>query len=289
MEMRQDTKIALAWELLEAGVPKGHIAERLEISRRTVIRWAQGFQKAGSLTAFLDSYHQAKRGARRKRKRDAKLEWRIWKLRSRNRRCCGQKIQYFLERQYGQHVSVTTIYKVLRKRVKLHSKGRRWKPRGPVPRADRPRQVVQVDTVDFGEVFAFVAVDIFSKESAVLLEPSLDAQAGQQFLRYCFPAVFGPHVDVIQTDGGHEFKGAFVQEVKRYCRWHRVTRPYRQTEQCYVESFNRSLRKECLGWRKYKATDIPELNNEVMLWLLYYHYLRPHLSLDMRPPLQLPM
>jgi len=62
MEMRQDTKTALAWELLEAGVPKGHIAERLEISRRSVIRWAQGFQKAGSLTAFLDSYHQAKRG-----------------------------------------------------------------------------------------------------------------------------------------------------------------------------------------------------------------------------------
>ena len=52
MEMRQDTKIALAWELLEAGVPKGHIAKRSEISRRTVIRWAQGFQGAGSLTAF---------------------------------------------------------------------------------------------------------------------------------------------------------------------------------------------------------------------------------------------
>ena len=69
MEMRQDTKIALAWELLEARVPKGHIAKRLEISRRTVIRWAQGFQGAGSLTAFLDGYHQAKRGPRRKRKR----------------------------------------------------------------------------------------------------------------------------------------------------------------------------------------------------------------------------
>ena len=60
MEMGQDTKIALAWELLEAGVPKGHIAKRLEISRRTVIRWGQGFREAGSLTAFLDSYHKAK-------------------------------------------------------------------------------------------------------------------------------------------------------------------------------------------------------------------------------------
>ena len=78
--MRQDTRIALAWELLEAGVPKGHIAKRLEISRRTVIRWAQGFQETGSLTTFLDLYHRAKRGPRRKRKRDAQLELRIWKL-----------------------------------------------------------------------------------------------------------------------------------------------------------------------------------------------------------------
>lgn len=265
--MRQDTKIALAWDLLEAGVPKGHIAKQLEMSRRTVIRWAQGFQIAGSLTAFLDSYHQAKRGPRRKRKRDAQLEWRIRALRRRNRHCCGQKIRYFLEREYGQRVSVTTTYKVLRKRARLHSKGKRWQPRGWVPRAEQPRQVLQVDTVDFGEVFAFVAVDTFSKEGAVRLLPSLDAQAGQQFLRYCFPAIFGSHVDVIQTDGGHEFKGAFAQEAKRYCRWHRIARPYRQTEQCFVESFNRSLRKECLGWGKYKVTDIPELNWELMIWL----------------------
>lgn len=285
--MRQDTKIALAWELLEAEVPKGHIAKRLEISRRTVIRWAQGFQIAGSLTAFLDSYHQAKRGPRRKRKRDAQLEWRIRTLRRRNRQCCGQKIRYFLEWEYGQQVSVTTIYKVLRKRSKLHWKGKRWQPRGWVPRAEQPRQVLQVDTVHFGEVFAFVAVDTFTKEGAVRLLPSLDAQAGQQFLRHCFPTIFGSHVDVIQTDGGHEFKGAFAQEAKRYCRWHRIARPYRQTEQCFVESFNRSLRRECLGWGKYKVTDIPELNKELMIWLQYYHYRRPHLSLKMRPPLYL--
>ncbi|MGH2583045.1 MAG: integrase core domain-containing protein [Anaerolineales bacterium] len=61
--------------------------------------------------------------------------------------------------------------------------------------------------------------------------------------------------------------------------------PYRQTEQCFVESFNRSLRKECLGWRKYKVNDIPELNRELMIWLQYYHYRRPHLSLNMCPPL----
>lgn len=287
MEMRQDTKITMAAELLEEGMSKSHIAKRLEVSRRTVIRWSQGIQKASSLTAFLDEYHQAKRGSRRKRKRDAILQRRIWALRRKHRHCCGQKLQYFLAKEYGQTVSVTTIYKVLREQFTLRSKWQKNQMRGPVPQAERPRQVVQVDTVDFGEIFAFVAIDIYSKEGAVLLRPSLEAQEGQLFLRHCFPSIFGHFVEVIQTDGGPEFKGAFAQEAKRYCAHHRVARPYRKNEQSFVESFNRSLRKECLGWVKYKAAEIPQLTEELNAWLQYYHYERPHLSLNMRPPLQL--
>src|SRR3990170_8431199 len=226
MEMRQETKISLAWELLKAGVPKSHIAQHLELSRRTVIRWSQAFEQAGSLTAFLDGYQQAKRGPRRKRKRDAVLQRRIWTLRRKHRHCCGQKLQYFLEKEYGKRVSVTTIYKILHEHFKLRSKWQKLEARGPVPRADRSRQVIQVDTVDFGEVFAFVAIDIFSKEGAVLLRPSLEAQEGQLFLRHCFPKIFGACVDVIQTDGGPEFKGAFAEEAKCFCSRHRVARPY---------------------------------------------------------------
>ena len=287
MEMRQDTKISLTLELLAEGVPKSHIARHLEISRRTVIRWSQGIQEAGSLAAFLEVYHQAKCGPRRKRKRDADLQRRIHTLRLKHRDCCGQKLQYFLEKEYGQQVSVTTIYKVLREQFTLRSKWQTNQVRGPVPQAERPRQVLQVDTVDFGEVFAFVAIDIYSKEGAVLLRPSLEAQEGQLFLRHCFPSIFGRFVEVIQTDGGPEFKGAFAEEAKRYCGHHRVARPYRKNEQSFVESFNRSLRKECLGWNKYKAIEIPQLSRELQTWLQYYHYERPHLSLNMRPPLQL--
>lgn len=66
------TKIILAYELLEKDVSKSHIAKYLDVSRRTIIRWSQEIEK----------HHQ----------------------------CCGQKIQYFLEKKYDQQVSVTTIY-----------------------------------------------------------------------------------------------------------------------------------------------------------------------------------
>jgi len=41
MEVIQTTKIILAWELFEQGLPKTHIAERLRINRDTVRLWVQ--------------------------------------------------------------------------------------------------------------------------------------------------------------------------------------------------------------------------------------------------------
>jgi transposase len=182
------TKIILAYELLELGLSQASVAERLGIARRTVIRWSQAIEASGSLEAFLQHFQQAKTGPRKKRKRDQVLKQRIWSLREKYRHCCGQKLRYFLKQDYDIEVSVTTIYKVLAEKYQLRSRGQRNLPRGPIPAAQAPRQVVQMDTVAFGQVFAFTAVDIFSKESAVLLRPSLEAVDGQAFsMLACLP------------------------------------------------------------------------------------------------------
>ena len=182
-------------------------------------------------------------------------------------------------------VSVTTIYKMLSEKYQLRSKWQKNKPRGPVPVAKSARQVLQMDTVLFGDVFAFTAIDIYTRESDVLLRPALEATDGKVFLNRCMPRRFDNFAEIIQTDGGSEFKGAFSETVLAYCHRHRVARPYKKNEQSYIESFNRSFRKECLGWSKYKASEIPQLTLWVEKWLRYYHYVRPHISLGMRPPL----
>lgn len=273
------TKIAIAWELLEQKIPKRHIANHLGVSRRTIIRWSQAIQEHGDLKSFLDHYRQAKKGPRQERKIDAILKRRIWAIREKHRQCCGQKIQYFLEKEYGMQVSVTTIYKVLSEKYQLRSRWRKNKRRGAVPIAQAARQVVQMDTVLFGDVFAFTAIDIFTKESDVLLRSSLEAVDGKVFLDRCMPRRFDNFAEIIQTDGGSEFKGAFSETILAYCYRHRVARPYKKNEQSYIESFNRSLRKECLGWSKHKASEIPQLTLWVEEWLRYYHYERPHIFL----------
>lgn len=285
MDMLNTTKIVLVWELYEQGIAKTHIAERVEVNRDTVRLWIQGVEKVG-LVAFLDEYIKAKKGERLRRQIDAILKRRVWEIRDREKECCGQKIQYFLEREYGVKPAVSKIYEILAEKYEIKSKWKKNQKRGPVPVAEKAREVIQMDTIDFGEVFAFTAVDIFSREADVVLAPELTSEYGEIFLNTCMQRRFDGFSEMIQADGGPEFKDKFKAKVYTYTERFRVSRPYKKNEQAYIESFNRTVRKECLGWNKYKPKEIPELQGYVDEFLDRYHYHRPHISLGMKTPLE---
>jgi len=110
--------------------------------------------------------------------------------REREEQCCGQKIAYFLEREHGVTLSVPKIYEILSEKYMLRSRKPRYQQRGPISQAQAPRQVVQFDTVHFGWVFAFTAIDIFSREADVLLRSSVTSDDGVVFLRSCMARRF---------------------------------------------------------------------------------------------------
>lgn len=284
MDMLQTTKIINAWELFNQGVSQTHIASHLEVNRDTIRVWLQGIKSLG-LSHFLRTYESAKKGVRVRRKKTEGMKNLICEIREQERYCCGQKIKYFLEQDHGIKVGSTLIYEVLNERYQLRSKWKKNTARGPIPTAEQAREVVQVDTVDFGEVFAFTSVDIFTKEVDILLRPSLTSQDGLIFLETAMNRRFNGHVNLIQSDGGPEFKREFRSNVLRFADRYRVARPYKKNEQSYIESFNRSLRKECLGWTKYRLNQLPELTKEVEEYLTWYHERRPHLGLDLKTPL----
>ena len=142
-----------------------------------------------------------------------------------------------------------------------------------------------MDSMDFGGIYAFTAIDVFTKEADILLTPELTARYGTKFLFQRMRKRFGGHVNLIQTDGEPEFKAAFLMNVRLFCDHHRIARPYRKNEQFYIESFNRTVRKECLGWQKYRLDDLEECIKMVESFLERYHYHRPHMGLGMKPPL----
>lgn len=283
MDVLNITKIALCFELFDQGVPQAHIAKQLGVDRVTVYRWISGINKAGELELFLDQYISSKKGPRLKRKVDGLLKKRIYRLREENNDCCGQKIRYFLNEEYGIDLGVKAIYKVLGEKYKLRSKWKKNQHRGNVQHATKPREVIQMDTVHFGTVYAFTAVDTFARDVAVKLYPTLTSTDGLDFLTHAFQTRYG-HTELLQTDGGPEFKGEFKKNVFNFADRFRVARPYKKNEQSYIESFNRSLRKECLGWGNFHPNQIPELTKEVEQYLIYYHEKRPHIGLGMKPP-----
>ena len=265
-------------------MPKARIAKRLGKHRETIHIWIQNIERYG-LLAFLERYERAKKGERRRRQVDPIVKRFVWKIREREFHCCGQKIQYFLEREYSIHLSVPKIYEILAEKYVIRSKWKKNKERGLIPEASMPREVIQMDSIDFGDIYAFTAIDTFTREADILLAPDLTARNGTKFLLQSMRRRFGGHVHLIQTDGGPEFKADFLANVPLFCNRHRVARPYRKNEQSYIESFNRTVRKECLGWNKYRLRDLEECTEMVESFLKRYHYHRPHMGLGMRPPL----
>ncbi len=64
----------------------------------------------------------------------------------------------------------------------------------------------------------------------------------------------------------------------------------KKNEQAYIESFNQesfnqTVRKECLGWGRYSAADLPRFAGAAETFLERYHYHWPHLGLGLRTPL----
>jgi transposase InsO family protein len=172
----------------------------------------------------------------------------------------------------------------LGEKYQLRSNYKKNQKRGPVPTADAPRKVIQSDTVDFGELYAYTAIDIFGRDASVIMSTGLEGKHGAKALKQQMK--YFESCDLIQRDGGSEFEKEWEQEAKKYANKIRTSRPYRKNEQAYIESFNRTLRKECLGWRNYKKKDLKLVQQKVDEFIKFYNHTRPHLSLNLMSPKQ---
>lgn len=279
------TAIHVCWQLAQSGISPEKIPKKINRDRATAYRWIRGIRSVG-INEFIRRYRTVKKGHRHT-KTDVVVKAHIYAIRESKRKCCGEKIQYFLKKEYDEYVSVSTIYRILGEKYQLRSKWKKNMKRGGVLRGTRPREAVQTDTVDFGRVFAFTSIDTFTKEPCVVLKSKLDSTAGAEALTEQM-AFFG-HIDSIQRDGGPEFKAHWDALAKQHIPLIRTAKPYKKNEQAFIERFNGILRKECLGYGPYRPEQIPELQKRLDTFMKYYLYERPHLSLGMKTPSEFAM
>jgi transposase InsO family protein len=275
------TRIRVAWALRKKGIAVREIAEEVERDRSTVYRWLKGIGRYG-IDGYVRRYRAAKKG-QRVRKTHAYVEQRVLSIRRAYRNCCGQKIVYLLS-QEGIELSVSTVYRILNKQLSHLRKHSRTTKGQPAQKGSGRRDVIQMDTVDLGEVYAFTAIDTYTKEAVVVMQSGLTAQHGQRALEVVADT-FGP-LRVLQTDGGSEFEKEFAQVVDLYAQEHVIARPYKKNDQAFIECFNGTLRREEFGHTPFKSTDLALAQQRADAFLDYYHRQRPHLALDMRTPFE---
>jgi len=277
--MKNIAHIETFWHLYQENIKPDLIAERLGVHRATIYRWISSFKRRG-FRRTIKHHQNCKKGRRRKRI-SGEMKATIIEVRKKHHNCCGEKIRYYLKRDYGIKISVSTIYRVLGRRYIL-TKRYKAKKYGEAPKGMYERDVIQADTVDFGDVYAYTYVDTYTRQAFVDLELSLESKDGYTSLTRAKKVFKG--VRLLQNDGGPEFKSVFEKGVKGFANEHRVSRPYKKNEQSFIESFNRTLRKECLGWRKYFVGELEKMRIQVSDWLEYYNNDRAHLSLNMKTP-----
>ncbi len=282
--MNKITKIYVCWNLYQAGISAEEIPRRIGVHRATVYRWIRRMKISG-IQAYLREYKAAKR-VRHRSKTDGYVKALVYKVREEKRDCCGEKIQYYLKKEYGIQLARSTIYRILNEKYRLR---RRWKnkKRGTVLKGEKAREVVQVDTVDLGDLYAYTAIDTFTREVDVVIGLDLTSNSGARALKRHLNR-FGT-IEKIQRDGGKEFMRDWNRVASKSVKEVRTARPYRKNEQAYIERFNGILRKECVGYRSYRKKDKAELETMISEYLEYYHNERPHLSLNMLTPNQFAM
>jgi IS30 family transposase len=103
----------------ESGVSVPAIAARLGRDRATIYRWLRS-----NLYQDLREFERRRKQCKRRRKRRS-LDAVTTKLILRTRRqygWCGQKIRFWLRKEYGRNVGLASVYRTLNKHMILRKK-----------------------------------------------------------------------------------------------------------------------------------------------------------------------
>jgi putative transposase len=171
-----------------------------------------------------------------------------------------------------------------KKRARAHQKA--WKRRKPYDlKADKPRAVIEFDMkhIYLGGVkqYAFVAIDIFTKEAVIHLSRQPSSLKAMVALQKVI-TVYGKDVCIVNDNGSENYRHAY-----NYLKSHRIiqyfTRPHTPKDKPHVENLIGKLQQECLDEYRGHMT-LEDRETQVMTWLNDYHFFRPHQALNYLTP-----
>jgi transposase InsO family protein len=202
---------------------------------------------------------------------------------------CAEVVQKQLENG-GVDVSLSSVKRTLMRTnlIRYRSPWKKWHYSLPRPRAEKPGDLLQLDTVHFQtssgrRFYVYTIIDLYSRWAYAQVTQRISAGQSVLFLK---SARKHARFDfrMVQSDNGPEFTSWFTRAVARMSIAHRHSRVRQCNDNAHIERFNRTIQEECFGTEKPVNYDrYLSLIND---YLRYYNNSRLHLGLGLRTPAQ---
>lgn len=187
-------------------------------------------------------------------------------------------------------MSLATVRRVLRRLGLVTRKryARKWRPPVERPRASKPGDLVQTDTVHLYDrkskrrTYLYTLVDVYSRWAYVEHHSHLSAQLAAAVIRRG-QTYAGFQFRMVQADNGPEYTSEFETRLRANGSAVRHSRVRRPNDNAYIERFNRTIQEECTGATSPVGLD---LQGKVLAYLAYYNDERLHLGIRCQTPLE---
>ena len=202
---------------------------------------------------------------------------------------CAEVVQKQLENS-GIDVSLSSVKRTLKRTnlIRYKSPWKKWHYSLPRPMAEKPGDLLQLDTVHFvtssgKRFYVYTIIDLYSRWAYAEVVKKISAGNSVLFLRNARKHAKFNFV-MVQSDNGPEFTQWFTRGIARMKIAHRHSRIRKCNDNAHIERFNRTIQEECFGIEKPINYDrYLSLINE---YLKYYNNSRLHLGLGLQTPAQ---
>lgn len=135
--------------------------------------------------------------------------------------------------------------------------------------------------------YVFTVIDYHSRIAFAYMYTSKGSRNAADFLRRLV-LLFGGNIENIHIDNGSEFKKDFVKAAKKLKITLYHARPYHPQDKPFIERFNGNLQQEWIDLGHF-TLDTETFNRNLMDYLVYYNFKRPHHSLGLKRPMEIAM
>ena len=272
-----------AIELLKEGWSQNQVARHLGYHQSTICRWRRKWFYYGK-AGFYDFSN------RPKILHHKTILWEYQLLVRTIRRdtgFCHQKIKMILKKEYGLKLSLSTIYRILKKSGYIRSKKRYQRKKKQIPHIFRPKEagkLVQLDTIHLKGKYQYTFIDCATRYPVAYVTKAISMNKSIDVLKEAI-GEFPFKIEVIQTDNGPEFQSKFINYCFKLDIKHRYIRIRKSQDNSIVERLHRTIHEEFYTNRNINI-NLKKLNKQLQEYLTWHRTKRIHLGLNGLTPQQ---